>query len=114
MIQTADEEVYSGLDEWIKYATERKMSISLTLIRLGFLRVVFSWEVNLAPHSCFIKNLYNINITIDKYQRIHLKNVESDKMLTSSVITSAISFFVTRKCQKIEKKKKSMKINEKS
>ena len=106
MIQTADEEVYSGLDEWIKYATERKMSISLTLIRLGFLRVVFSWEVNLAPHSCFIKDLYNINITIDKYQRIHLKNVESEKMLTSSVITSAISFFVTRKCQKIEKKKK--------
>ena len=87
MIETADEEVYLGLDEWIEYATERKMSISLTLIRLGFLRVVFSWEANLAPHSCFIKNLYNINITIDKYQKIYLKNVEIEKMLTSSVIT---------------------------
>ena len=87
MIETAGEEVYSGLDEWTKYVTECKMSISLTLIRLGFLRVVFSWEVNLPPHSCFIKNLRNINITIDKYQRIYLKNVEIEKMLTSSVIT---------------------------
>ena len=34
---------------------------------------------------------------------IYLKYVEREKMLTSSVISDVNSFFVTRKCQKIQK-----------
>ena len=36
----------------------------LTLIRLGFLRLVFPEGINLTPPSYFKKNLSNINITL--------------------------------------------------
>ena len=34
---------------------------------------------------------------------MYLKYIESEKMLTASVISDVISFFVTKKCQKIRK-----------
>ena len=75
----------------------------LTLIRLGFLMVVFSGGSIWPPLPYFMKNVSNLNITWHNCQTIYFKSVESEKYWHPLLWADVISFFVTRKCQKIQK-----------
>ena len=60
---------------------------TLTLIRLSFLRVVFPAGSQFDPPSYFKKNLSNVSITLYNRSKIYLGYAESEKMLTSPVIS---------------------------
>ena len=72
-----------------------------------FLRVVFSggnWNLQLeSPPLYFKNNLSDVNTTLYNWYAIYLNYVESKKVLTSTVISDVLSFFITKKYQKIQK-----------
>ena len=70
-----------------------------TLIRLGFLKVVFFGRGG-DEFSYFEKNLSNINITLNNCETIYWKYVESAKMLTLSDISWGHQFLCNKEMQK--------------
>ena len=83
------------------------LHIFLTLIGLSSLKAHFSWQG--AKRTYLI--LSNINMNLYNWT-IFLKYVESEKTLTSSVISDVISFFVTKKMSKLQRMNSSYLLND--
>ena len=83
------------------------LHIFLTLIGLCSLKAHFSWQG--AKRTYLI--LSNINMNLYNWT-IFLKYVESEKTLTSSVISDVISFFVTKKMSKLQRMNSSYLLND--
>ena len=70
--------------------------------KAGLFEGSFFWEgINLTPPSYFMKNISDINMTIQLLN--NLFKVYAEKMLTSSVISDVISFFNFKKSKILRK-----------
>ena len=70
------------------YLSLKKKVNTLTLLRLGFLRLIFFWR--------------GMNLTLSTFILQEQVSWRLKKVLTSSVFPDVISIFATNKCQKMQ------------